>query len=333
MAVLVTGGAGYIGSHMTWELLDAGEEVVVLDNLSTGHKWSVPRKAKFVHGDIGDPRLLIRVMERHDIDAVIHMAGSTIVPESVSLPLAYYHNNTAKMRTLLEAAVSNSVKHFVFSSTAAVYGNVPPVPVSEDHTLNPESPYGRSKMMSEMILQDAAAAHDFRFAALRYFNVAGGDPEGRTGQSTHNATHLIKVACEAATGQRDHLSIFGTDYDTPDGTAVRDFIHVSDLVRAHRLALNHLRDRGGNILANCGYGSGFSVRDVVDVIEAVSGSYVRTLEEPRRPGDLESVVANSDRLRSLLDWQPRHDDLETIIGHALAWERTLQEKVEARMAS
>lgn len=333
MAVLVTGGAGYIGSHMAWELLDAGEDVVVLDNLSTGHKWSVPRKAKFVHGDIGDPRLLIRVMERHDIDAIIHMAGSTIVPESVSLPLAYYHNNTAKLRTLLEAAVSNSVKHFVFSSTAAVYGNVPPVPVREDQVLNPESPYGRSKMMSEMILQDVAAAHDLQFAILRYFNVAGGDPKGRTGQSTQNATHLIKVACEAATGRRAHLSIFGTDYNTPDGTPVRDFIHVSDLVHAHRLALAHLRGHDENILANCGYGRGFSVRDVVDVIETVSGSYVRTLEEPRRPGDLESVVANSDRLRSLLDWQPDYDDLEAIIGHALAWERTLQEKVEARLAS
>jgi len=333
MAVLVTGGAGYIGSHMAWELLDAGEEVVVLDNLTTGHKWSVPRKAKFVHGDIGDPRLLIRVMERHDIDAIIHMAGSTIVPESVSLPLAYYHNNTAKLRTLLEAAVSNSVKHFVFSSTAAVYGNVPPVPVREDQPLNPQSPYGRSKMMSEMILEDVAAAHDLQFAILRYFNVAGSDPKGRTGQSTQNATHLIKVACEAATGRRPHLSIFGTDYDTPDGTAVRDFIHVSDLVHAHRLALTHLRGQDENVIANCGYGRGFSVRDVVEVIEAVSGSYVRTLEEARRPGDLESVVANSDRLRSLLDWQPHYDDLEAIIGHALAWERTLQEKSEAKLAS
>lgn len=333
MAVLVTGGAGYIGSHMAWELLDAQEEVVILDNLSTGHKWSVPAKARFVHGDIGDPRLLMRTMQRFDIDAIIHMAGSTIVPESVSLPLAYYHNNTSKMRTLIEAAVSNSIKHFVFSSTAAVYGNVPPVPVTENQVLNPESPYGRSKMMSEMILQDAAAAHDFQFAILRYFNVAGGDPDARTGQSTPNATHLIKVACEAATGRRPHLSIFGTDYDTPDGTAVRDFIHVSDLVNAHKLALSHLRQSKENILANCGYGSGFSVRDVVNVVEDVSGSYVRTLEEPRRPGDLGSVIANSDRLRGLLNWDPQFDDLNTIIAHALNWERSLQQKADTRMAS
>ena len=333
MAVLVTGGAGYIGSHMAWELLDAREDVVVLDNLSTGHKWSVPAKAEFVHGDIGDPRLLIRIMERHDIEAIIHMAGSTIVPESVSQPLSYYHNNTAKTRTLIEAAVSNSVKYFVFSSTAAIYGNVPPEPVCEDRVLSPESPYGRSKMMSEMILEDAAAAHDIRFAILRYFNVAGADPKGRTGQSTQGATHLIKVACEAATGRRRHLSVFGTDYETPDGTAVRDFVHVSDLVRAHRLALSHLRTGAGSIVANCGYGRGYSVRDVVNVVEKLAGSKVSTIEKPRRPGDLESVVANSEHLRSLLDWHPQFDSLEAIVAHALAWEQALQVKAEARLAS
>ena len=244
MAILVTGGAGYIGSHMGWELLDAGEDVVVLDNLSTGNKWLVPPAATFVQGDMGDPRLLMRVLERHDIEAVIHMAGSTVVPDSVARPLAYYHNNTVRTRTLIEAALSNSVPHFIFSSTAAVYGDVPPGPVAETAPVNPQSPYGRSKMMSEMMLQDAAAVSPMTFAILRYFNVAGGDPQRRTGQSTPDATHLIKVACEAATGKRSHMAIFGTDYDTPDGTAVRDFIHVSDLVDAHRAALDHLRAGG-----------------------------------------------------------------------------------------
>jgi len=333
MAILVTGGAGYIGSHMAWELLDAHEEVVVVDNLSVGHKWSVPSKAKFVHGDIGDPRLLMRVLERHKIEGIIHMAGSTVVPDSVAAPLAYYHNNTVKLRTLVEAAVANSVRYFVFSSTAAVYGNVPPHPVSEEARLDPQSPYGRSKMMSEMILQDAAAAHDIRFAILRYFNVAGSDPQGRTGQSTQNATHLIKVACETAVGKRTHLSIFGTDYDTPDGTAVRDFIHVSDLVDVHRRVLALLRDGESSILANCGYGRGFSVRDVVKAVEQAAERPVATRLAQRRPGDLESVVANSDRLRNLLDWQPQFGDLNRIVADALAWERVLQTRSEARMAS
>lgn len=333
MAVLVTGGAGFIGSHMAWELLDADEDVVVLDNLVTGHAWSVPPEATFVHGDVGDPRLLVRLMERHRIDAVIHMAGSTVVPESVELPLRYYDNNTSKLRTLVETAIANSVRAFVFSSTAAVYGDVPPEPVAEDHPLDPQSPYGRSKMMSEMILQDAAAAHDLDVGILRYFNVAGGDPRGRTGQSTPNATHLIKVACEVATGKRPSMAVFGSDYDTPDGTAVRDFIHVSDLVAAHRKALAHLRAGRGGFLANCGYGRGFSVREVIDTVQALSGRKIRTRKEARRPGDLASVVANSDRLRTLLDWTPRFDDLETILAHALAWERDLEVRPAARLAS
>lgn len=333
MAVLVTGGAGYIGSHMAWELLDAGEEVVVVDNLSTGHKWSVPPKARFVHGDIGDPRLLMRVMERHDVEAVIHMAGSTVVPESLDVPLAYYNNNTAKTRTLIEAAVARSVRFFIFSSTAAVYGDVPPRPVAEGAVLQPKSPYGRSKMMAEMILEDAAAAHGFRYAALRYFNVAGGDPQQRTGQSTANATHLIKVACEAATGRRRSLAIFGTDYDTPDGTAIRDFIHVSDLVAAHRGTLAYLRAGNASFVANCGYGRGFSVREVVDMFEAVAGSRIATVERPRRPGDLASVVADAARLRALIGWRPRFDNLQDIVAHALAWERLLQVHPTARLAS
>ena len=256
MAVLVTGGAGYIGSHMVWELLDAGEDVVVLDRLSTGFDWAVPPEARLVVGDIAEIALVRSIVRRHAIDAIIHFAGSIVVPESIADPLGYYENNTSKTRTLLEAAVAAKVPHIIFSSTAAVYGSGGMAAVREDHPLEPQSPYGVSKLMSEWMLRDASAAHGFRYTALRYFNVAGADPRGRTGQSTPGATHLLKVACETALGKRPFMQVYGTDYPTPDGTGIRDYIHVSDLVAAHRLALARLRAGGGNLVANCGYGHG-----------------------------------------------------------------------------
>ena len=257
MAVLVTGGAGYIGSHMVWELLDSGEEdVVVIDRLSTGFDWAVAPEAKFVVGDVADKELVGALIREHGIDAIIHFAGSIVVPESVADPLAYYENNTSKTRTLIETAVRAGVSNFIFSSTAAVYGSAGLEPVVEDAGTVPESPYGRSKLMSEWMLRDAAAAHGLRYTALRYFNVAGADPKGRTGQSTPGATHLIKVASETALGKRAAMQVFGTDYPTPDGTCMRDYIHVSDLAAAHRLALQRLRAGGGNLVANCGYGHG-----------------------------------------------------------------------------
>jgi UDP-glucose 4-epimerase len=323
MTVLVTGGAGYIGSHMAWELLDHGEKVLVVDNLSTGFDWLVPGQAHLVTGDIGDADLLNRLFEDGLINAVIHFAGSIIVPESVSDPLKYYLNNTCNTQTLISACVRHGVKNFIFSSTAAVYGNPQTVPVREDAPLEPISPYGTSKLMSEQILRDVAAAHDFRYAALRYFNVAGGDPDGRTGQSTANATHLIKVACEAALGKRDELVIFGTDYATRDGTGIRDYIHVSDLVRAHRLALDHLCAGGDSAVLNCGYGHGASVLQVVDAVRRVAGIDFTVRQADRRPGDAAEIVAKADMARSLLGWRPQHDDLDTIVRHALDWERHL----------
>lgn len=326
MSILVTGGAGYIGSHMVWNLVDAGESVVVLDNLTTGFDWAVADAAKLVTGDISDDALLDRLMGNGEIEAVIHFAGSVIVPESVSDPLKYYRNNTGNSRTLIEACVRNEVKNFIFSSTAAVYGDPVEVPVSEDAVLKPLSPYGTSKLMTEIMLADTAAAHDFHYTALRYFNVSGADPKGRTGQSTANATHLIKVACEAALGKRQQLSIFGTDYDTPDGTGVRDYIHVSDLVEAHALALKHLRTTTTSQIMNCGYGQGFSVREVIDAVRRASNSQFKVIEEPRRAGDSPKVVARADKVRDTLNWQPRYDDLDTIVTHALAWEDGLSRR-------
>ena len=323
MTILVTGGAGYIGSHAVIDFLQAGEEVVVLDNLSTGFDWAVQPRATLVTGDIADTDLLARLFSEHEIEAVVHFAGSVVVPESVENPLKYYLNNTAKSRDLIAACVAHGVKHFIFSSTAAVYGTPASVPVSEEVPLAPESPYGRSKLMTEWMLADAAAAHPMSFAALRYFNVAGADPEGRTGQSTANVTHLIKVACETALGKRDHIDIFGTDYPTPDGTCIRDYIHVSDLVMAHRRALDYLRGGGESLIANCGYGHGFSVREVLASVERASGHKLNVRETPKRAGDAVEVVANPALIKARLGWVPQNDDLDLIIAHALKWEEFL----------
>jgi UDP-glucose 4-epimerase len=327
MAVLVTGGAGYIGSHMVWSLLDAGEAVVVLDFLSTGFRWAVAPEARFYFGDVGDRALLRRIFAENDIDSVVHFAGSAVVPESVANPLAYYENNTANTRTLVAATIEAGVRHFVFSSTAAVYGNQDtPDPVRETAMLRPESPYGRSKLMSEMMMQDAALAHDFSFVALRYFNVAGADPLGRAGQSTVGATHLIKIACEAALGKRRKVDVFGTDYPTADGTGVRDYIHVSDLVAAHRNALGYLRRGGAPLVSNCGYGEGFSVLEVLDAVRQVSGRDFHVDYAPRRPGDAAQVVADPTVARVKLDWVPTHASLEHIIQSAFDWEGHLGRK-------
>lgn len=323
MAVLVTGGAGYIGSHMVWELLDHGEEVVVLDRLTTGFEWAVPEDARLVVGDIADRTLVENLIREHDIEAIIHFAGSVVVSESVADPLSYYENNTAKSRALIECAIRCGVRHFIFSSTAAVYGNPTHYPVREDADLRPGSPYGASKLMTEIMLQDCAAAYDFRFTALRYFNVSGADPNMRTGQSTQGATHLIKVACEVATKKRSHLTIFGTDYDTPDGTCIRDFIHVSDLVNAHFRALCRLRSGGGSLIANCGYGNGYSVLDVVNAVKEVSQCEVELRFGKRRPGDTVAIVADSELCRRELSWEPKYNNLRLILEHALEWEKKL----------
>jgi UDP-glucose 4-epimerase len=321
MAVLVTGGAGYIGSHMVWALIDQGEDVVVIDRLSTGFRWALAPEAKLYEGDIADRVLLAEIFKTHAVDAIIHFAGSVVVPDSVRDPLTYYENNTVKSQALIAAAVEAGVRHFVFSSTAAVYGTPrEAAPVLEDAPLNPESPYGASKLMTEIMLRDTAAAHDFTYTALRYFNVAGADPRGRTGQSTAGATHLIKVACETALGRRPKLQIFGTDYPTPDGTCVRDYIHVSDLTDAHLKALQRLRAGGTSLTANCGYGRGFSVRDVIDCVRRVSGREFTVETVARRPGDAAFVVADASVARHELGWQPAHDDLDFIIRTALDWE-------------
>jgi UDP-glucose 4-epimerase len=322
MTTLVTGGAGYIGSHMVWELVDRGEPVVVIDRLSTGFRWAVAPEAAFVAGDIGDAALLDRVIAEHGVTGIIHFAGSIVVPESVADPLGYYLNNTVKSRELIAAAVRNGVKRFVFSSTAAVYGDPQTIPVEEDAPLKPLSPYGMSKLMTEIMLADTAKAHDFRYVALRYFNVAGADPKGRTGQSTKGATHLLKVACEAALGKRDAIQVFGDDYDTPDGTGVRDYIHVADLVAAHRTALDHLAAGGDSLVANCGYAHGASVLEVIKAVERATGRKLPVTHAPRRPGDSPKVVAGNARIRAL-GWQPRYDDLDRIVADALAWEEHL----------
>ena len=323
MTVLVTGGAGYIGGHMVLALVDRGEQVVVLDNLSTGFDWAVPKSATLVVGDMGDPDLVARTIAEHDVDAIAHFAAKIVVPESVADPHGYYLNNTAKSRTLIETAIRGGVRQLIFSSTAAVYGDVGNEPVSEDTPQAPVSPYGRSKLMTEWMLRDAAVAHDLRYVALRYFNVAGADPAGRIGQSTPAATHLIKVAAQAALGQRERLDVFGTDYATPDGSCLRDYIQVSDLADAHLSALDHLRRSGGSLTLNCGYGRGYSVLEVVDVMKRVSGVDFPVTLSPRRPGDPAAIVAKADRIRAELGWTPKHDDLEGIVRQALGWERKL----------
>jgi UDP-glucose 4-epimerase len=323
MTILVTGGAGYIGSHMAHALLDAGERVVVLDNLSTGFEWAVAKGAHLLIGDTGDQPRLASLIAEHRVEAVIHFAASIVVPHSLRDPLGYYRNNTVSSRALMEAAVQGGVRHFIFSSTAAVYGNPVRVPVREDDPTIPMSPYGSSKLMTEIMLRDAGAAHGLRYVILRYFNVAGADPHGRTGQSTKGATHLIKVAVETALGLRPRMDVFGKDYPTPDGTCIRDYIHVSDLVRAHSDALAYLRGGGAAVTLNCGYSRGFSVLEVIDAVKRVSGVDFRVEFAGRRPGDPARIVAASDRIRALLKWQPQFDDLHTIVSHALAWERKL----------
>jgi len=321
--ILVTGGAGYIGSHAVLALRDAGWPVVVIDNLSTGFQWAIAEDAAFEQGDIGDQAFVERVLAHYDVKGILHFAGSIVVPESVGNPLKYYGNNTAASRNLIEAAVAGGVRHMGFSSTAAVYGMTGLEPVSEDTPLMPMSPYGRSKLMTELMLADVAAAHPFTYGALRYFNVAGADPKKRSGQSTPLATHLIKVTAQAALGQRDHVDIFGTDFPTPDGTGVRDYIHVTDLVEAHWLLLNHLREGGESTVCNCGYGQGYSVRQVIDMVHKVSGVDFDVREAPRRAGDPASVVARADKVRDLLGWKPAHADLEEIVTAAYEWERHL----------
>ncbi len=328
MAVLVTGGAGYIGSHMVLRLLDDGEDVVVLDNLSTGYRWLVDSRGRYVHAEAGDIGAVSLLMQREKIESVLHFAGSIVVPESIENPLKYYANNTATTRNVIESAVRAKVKHFIFSSTAAVYGMTSSEPVSETTPVKPMSPYGRSKLMSEMMLEDTAAAHDIRYGILRYFNVAGADPLGRSGQTMARATHLIKVACQTALGQRPRMDIFGTDYDTVDGTCVRDFIHVSDLADAHAALLGYLRNQGPSVTLNCGYGRGYSVRQVVDAVRQVSGIDFPVRELPRRAGDPAAVVADSTKLRKLLGWTPKHDDLETIVRGAYAWEQYLSTRAD-----
>lgn len=323
MAVLIVGGAGYIGSHMVIELVDNGEDVVIVDNLMTGLERLVPPRAQFYKGDFGDRALLDEIFAAHKIESILHFAGSIVVPDSVKDPLGYYHNNTVKSHGLLQAAIRHGVENFIFSSTAAVYG-VPGVnPIPENAPLQPISPYGASKMMTERMLADVAAATSLRYCVLRYFNVAGADAAGRSGQATPRATHLIKVASECVIGKRPYLEVYGTDYPTPDGTCIRDYIHVTDLARAHWHGLQHLRSGGENLTVNCGYGRGYSVLEVIETVKRVSGVNFETRISGRRDGDPAELVGASDLIRQLLPWRPQFEDLELIVEHALNWERKL----------
>ncbi len=326
-AVLVTGGAGYIGSHAVFALLDAGWQVAVLDNLVTGFRWAVPAAATFYEGDVADAELVSRIIAENEIGAILHFAGSVVVPESVINPLKYYDNNSSRSRALIDTAVHSGVRHFIFSSTAATYGIPDVVPVREDAPQRPINPYGMSKLMTETMLADVAAAHDFNYCALRYFNVAGADPEARSGQSTAGATHLIKVAVEAALGKRSHVDVFGTDFATPDGTGVRDYIHVSDLAAAHLLALEALiADPDSSHCLNCGYGRGFSVLEVLDAVDRAGPARIERRLGDRRLGDPDALVADNRAIRAQFGWTPRYDDLDTIVAHALAWERILEDR-------
>ncbi len=320
--ILVTGGAGYIGSHVVRQLGEAGERIVVLDDLTTGFRQAV-LFGELIVGNTGDPKCLQSLFQRFEIDTVMHFAAHTVVPESVADPLKYYRNNTCASRTLLEHSLKAGVRHVVFSSTAAVYGIPSDGLASEDTPTAPINPYGLSKLMTEWMLRDIAAVNPLRYVALRYFNVAGSDPQGRIGQATPRATLLTKVACEAAVGKRDHVAIFGTDYATPDGTGVRDYIHVEDLADAHLKALDYLRRGGESTTLNCGYGRGYSVRELITMVETIAGRAIDKREAPRRAGDPPSLVARASRIRETLGWVPQHDDLADIVGTSLAWERKL----------
>ena len=325
--VLVTGGAGYIGSHAVLALRDAGWQVAVLDNLVTGFRWAVPKGATFYEGDIADAALVTRIVAEQDVGAIMHFAGSVVVPESVTNPLKYYDNNSARSRSLIDTAVHAGVRHFIFSSTAATYGIPDAIPVREDAPQRPINPYGMSKLMTEAMLADVAAAHDFNYAALRYFNVAGADPKARSGQSTAGATHLIKVAVEAALGRRSHVDVFGADFATPDGTGVRDYIHVSDLAAAHLLALDALiAEPNVSHRLNAGYGRGFSVLEVLDAVDRATNRKIDRRMGDRRAGDPDALIADNGAIRGVLGWEPRHANLDTIVAHALAWERALAER-------
>jgi UDP-glucose 4-epimerase len=323
MTVLVTGGAGYIGSHMVQALAEAGEDVVVIDNLSTGFSAFLPEGVPLFIGDAGDENLVEGVITSHQVDSIVHFAGSVVVPDSMRDPLAYYRNNTMTTRSLLNAAVKSGIKRFIFSSTAAVYGNPDQVPVPEHAPTRPLSPYGSSKLMTEIMLHDTASAHGMNYVALRYFNVAGADPLARIGLATVGATHLLKIAVEAATGQRAKIDVFGTDYPTPDGSCIRDFIHVSDLAQAHRAALAYLQRGGASVTLNCGYGRGYSVLETIEAVRRVSRRNFAIQYGERRPGDIMAMVADTGRIRATLDWTPQYDDLETIARHALAFEEKL----------
>jgi UDP-glucose 4-epimerase len=324
MTTLVTGGAGYVGSHILYALLDSGKNAVVIDDLSTGKRSQVSEQAHFYRGDIADHELLAGIVATHSIDTVVHCAGSIVVPDSVVNPLAYYENNVRKSLALITACVTLGVKKFVFSSSAAVYGESSGLALTEDAPANPASPYGRSKLMVEWFLEDVARAHDFRYGILRYFNVAGADPGGRSGQPNLDASHLISRAAKVALGYSEYLNIYGTDFPTADGTAMRDYIHVSDLAAAHMLVLDHLHSGGGSKLYNCGYGHGVTVRQVVEAVESVMGVPLAVREGPRRPGDAPISISDSRRIRQELGWIPRYDDLNEIVRSAIAWERHIK---------
>ena len=322
--VLVTGGAGYIGSHAMFALKDAGWTVSVIDDLSTGVRRAVPDDVPFYEGSIADAALVKRIFADQGIQAIMHFAGSIVVPESVEKPLSYYGNNTVATHALMSAAVDAGLKHILFSSTAAVYGAPEKVPVAEEDPKEPINPYGASKLMTERMLSDASAAHPFNYGALRYFNVAGADPQGRSGQQGKGSTHLIKVAVEAAVGKRDHVAVYGTDYPTPDGTCIRDYIHVSDLAAAHVAALEHLIDNPErNLVMNCGYGRGLSVFEVLDAVDRANGTPIKRLMEGRRAGDPPQLISANQRIVETLRWHPRYNDIDAIVGDALAWERRL----------